>query len=352
MFDTRWLYPLAAFTLSAAFTVLTRRFAERFKIVDEPDRERKTHEGKVALLGGVAIFLSFHLAVLGVVLFTDFFGKNLQVERLWWVFGAGALLMVVGFLDDKFRLPVWPRFVFAIAAVLVVLLGGVGLEKITNPFGGVIYLDFWQIKLGFLGAFSVLADTLVFFWILGMMYSTKILDGLDGLSGGVSFIASLMIFFIAEGERWHQPDVALLSLIFAGACLGFLLFNFHPAKIFLGEGGSLWLGFMLGVLSVIAGGKLATALLVMAVPVLDLGRVIVARIYHGQPVFKGDRQHLHYRLLDSGLSHRGAVLLFYAVAGLFGLAGVFLQSGQKLLALLFLAVLMFALAVWLERGRK
>lgn len=352
MFDTRWLYPFAAFALSVGLTVLARSLAARLNIVDEPDAKRKTHRGKVALLGGAAIFLSFWLVIGAVVWFTDFFGKNVHPEQLWWVFGAGVLLMAVGILDDKFRLPVWPRLLSGVAAILIVLAGGVGLSKITNPFGGVIYLDFLQIKLGALGTFAVMADILVFVWILGMMYSTKILDGLDGLAGGVSFIASLMIFFIAEGERWQQPDVALLALIFAGACLGFLIFNFYPAKIFLGEGGSLWLGFMLGVLSVIAGGKLATALLVMAVPILDLGRVITIRLFNKQSIFQGDRRHLHYRLLDSGFSHPQAVLLFYAAATLFGLAGVFLQSGQKLLALFFLAVLMVFVAVWLERRRK
>ena len=146
----------------------------------------------------------------------------------------------MGVLDDKFSLnPKW-RLLGTVVAVIIAIAGGVGIDKITNPFGGIWYLDFWQISLGAFGRILVVADLIVFLWILGMTYTTKVLDGLDGLATGVSAIGALILFFIASGDRWHQPDVALVALVLAGSCLGFLVWNFDPAKIFLGESGSLF----------------------------------------------------------------------------------------------------------------
>ncbi len=346
------LYFLTALLLSVFFTLAVRRLAIYFNIVDEAREPRKKHLGKMPLLGGTAVFLSFWLVVIYLLFFTKLLGPNLQTNTLLLVCGAGAILMAVGFLDDKYSLPAMPRFIISAGCVLMVVLGGVGLEKITNPFGGVLYLDTWKINLGFLGARSVWSSVLVFVWILGMMYTTKILDGLDGLSTGISSIAALMIFFIASGARWHQPDVALVSLVFAGACLGFLIFNFHPAKIFLGEGGSLFLGFMLGILSVIAGGKIATALLVMAVPVLDLIRVVVMRLRKGKKIWQGDREHLHFQLVDLGFGQKKIVLIFYFIAFVFGITTLFLQSMQKIFALFFLFLLMIFLGLFLASKQK
>ncbi|MFA7653505.1 MAG: MraY family glycosyltransferase [Candidatus Magasanikbacteria bacterium] len=330
------LYFISAFVLSILLTLLVRFFAFKYKIIDAPNEARKRHGRSVPLLGGLAIFLAFWTVMAYLVYFTNLIGKNLAVEKLWWVFVGGLVLIIIGALDDKYKLSYKWRLPISALVVLLVIIGGVGIDKVTNPFGGVWYLDFVRI-----GPIAIIADTIVFLWILGMMYTTKILDGLDGLTSGISGIAALMIFFIANGERWHQSDVALVGLVLAGAILGFLLFNFYPAKIFLGEGGSLWLGFMLGVLSVISGGKFATALLVMAVPILDLAWVIFTRARHGTPISKGDRQHLHFRLVDSGFSQRWAVLFYYLVAILFGVTTLFLQSIGKVTVLLVLVALVF-----------
>lgn len=334
------IFFLSAFILACVVTLLIQRLAKKAGIVDRPDHELKQHSGAIPLLGGMSIFLSFWLVVWVVTSFTDLFGPNLEASKLLWIFFASIPLMIIGFLDDKYKISALLRLFISASCVLLVIFGGVGLEKITNPLGGVLYLDYWEI-----------GSVLVFFWIMGMMYTTKILDGLDGLSTGISAIASFMIFFIANGERWHQPDVALLALIFAGACLGFLLFNFYPAKIFLGEGGSLFIGFILGILSVVAGGKIATALLVMAIPILDLARVAFVRLRNHQPIFKGDREHLHFRLVDMGFSQRRVVLFFYVVSFLFGITTLFLQSMQKLYALVFIFGLMVIFGVWLNKKK-
>ncbi len=332
------IYFFLAFGLSLLFTWLVGKIAKYFGIVDRPDIERKKHSRPVPLLGGVGIFLAFWLVTGYLACFTNFFEPNLSVIKIGWVFLASVPLLLIGYFDDKYKVrPLW-RLLISIFCVVLVIFGGVGLNKITNPLGGVLPVSFW------------LSNILVFCWVMGMMYTVKILDGLDGLATGITTIGSLMIFFIANGDRWHQPDVALWALVLAGACLGFLFFNFYPAKIFLGEGGGLFIGFMLGIFSVIAGGKIATALLVMALPILDLARVLATRFYKGRKIWTGDREHLHYKLLDFGLSQRQTVLLFYLIAFVFGITTLFLQSAQKIFALIFLLVIM--LGVGIKLGQK
>ena len=332
-------YFLIAFFLSALLTLLVKKIALKLNIIDLPDAQRKLNYRPIPLLGGVAIFLAFWL-VAGYFLFIHpIYGMEILSGKMTGVFWASFVLIVLGALDDKKQLSPKLRLLITVVAALIAIGWGLGLEKITNPLGGILTLNFWPITVGS-GTFFLLADILIFIWLMGMMYTTKILDGLDGLSVGTVFIGAVIIFLLSYSTKYYQPNVAILSLIFAGSCLGFLLFNFYPAKIFLGEGGSLFIGLMLGVLAIISGGKVATALLVMAIPILDLARVAYVRIKNKQSVFKGDREHLHFRLLDLGFSHRRAVLLLYFLAFLFGITTLFLQSMQKLYALLVLVILM------------
>jgi len=345
-------YFFLAFFLSIFLTLATRKLALKFKIVDSPNKDRKKHKKPIALLGGTAIFVCFWLVVGFMVFFTDLIGKNIEPKQLIGVFIGSLVLIILGFFDDKKELSAKTRLIVSAMAVLIAIFGGVHLLAITNPFGGIIHLDFWQTDLGFLGKILVIGDILVFAWLMGMMYTTKILDGLDGLTTGIVAIGALIIFFLSNYTKYYQPDIALIALVFAGACLGFLVFNFHPAKVFLGEGGGLFLGFILGILAVISGGKIATALLVMAVPILDLVRVIYTRLVKRKKVFKGDREHLHFRLLQAGLTHKQAVWFLYAVALLFGMTTLFFQSRQKLVALIFLVIVMIVVSVWLSRKEK
>lgn len=335
------LYFTIAFLLSVIFTLLIRRLALRFGVLDRADEARKIGKGPVPLLGGTAIFLSFFLVAGYLLYIHPLYDINIFAGKMLGVFIASVLLLNIGALDDKFGLSPKARLFFSALSALIVVAGGVGLAKITNPFGGIIEMNSWA-----------LSAVLIFFWLLGMMYTVKISDGLDGLATGVVFIGALVIYFFTNTAKYFQPNVGLLALVFAGACLGFLLFNFYPAKIYLGEGGGLFLGLMLGVLAVISGGKLAMALLVMAIPILDLARVLYVRRQRGQSLFQGDREHLHFRLLDSGLKEWQAVLLFYFVAAFTGAAALFLQSRGKLIALLLLTVFMLILTgVWLRKGK-
>jgi UDP-GlcNAc:undecaprenyl-phosphate GlcNAc-1-phosphate transferase len=178
------------------------------------------------------------------------------------------------------------------------------------------------------------------------MYTTKLLDGIDGLVTGVTAIGAFIIFLFTMTTKYYQPDIGLAALILAGVSLGFLVFNWHPAKIFLGEGGSLFLGFALGVLAIISGGKIAIALLVMGIPIMDVAWTIIRRTKAGKNPFKfADREHLHFRIFDSGLSQRQTALVYYILATLFGLSALFLQSLGKLLALVLLLIIMLTVII-------
>jgi len=340
---------LATFILSMILTVLVKKLAKKLKIVDLPNEQRKHHKGAVPLLGGVAIFLATV-----IVLFWQkeaLVSGNLAYHHWLGVLIGATFLVLGGVLDDKYNLKPKYQIIWPLLACLSVVAGGVGIEKITNPFAGLLFLNQWSLPIGFwwgqMHYFEVLTDLFTILWLMGMIYTTKLLDGLDGLVTGVGAIGSLIIFLFTTTTRYYQPDIALASLVFAGALLGFLIFNWRPAKIFLGEGGSLLLGFVLGVLSIISGGKIAIALLIMGIPILDVIWLIISRLSQGKNPFKtADRRHLHFRLLDSGLGVRKTVLVYYVLSAIFGLSALFLQSKGKLVLLAVLGLLMLALIVW------
>lgn len=328
--------------LAYIFSIFIKKIALKFKILDIPKEKRKIHEKAIPLLGGGAIFLSFFIVL--------FFARdyilagNLKLNHWIGFFIGGIILILGGFLDDKYKISPGKQIIFPVLASIVLIVGGVNIEKISNPFGGYIYLSL---------AFS---NILIFLWLLGMIYTTKILDGLDGLVSGITAIGAFIIFLFTISDKYYQGDIAVASIILSGACLGFLILNWHPAKIFLGEGGSVFLGFSLGVLAIISGGKIAIALLIMGIPILDLFWSIIRRLFSGKNPFKdSDRKHLHFRLLDLGLSQRKAVLLYYFIAALFGLSALFLQSLGKVFALAFLILFMIFILIsfyYLEQKKK
>lgn len=337
-------YFLAFFSaclVSFFLTFLAKKIMRFFKIIDWPQIEaRKIHHRKVPLGGGVAVFTGFFIVTLALYL-TGVLGKELRLVQLSALFIGGLILVVGGILDDKFNLRPRYQIIFPVLAALVIVIFKIGPAAVTNPWGGVINLESLN-----LANFISLADVLVFVWLMGMMFTTKFLDGLDGLVSGVVGIGAVMVGFLSLQDKWLQPEVALLAFVFAGVMLGFLMWNFYPAKIFLGEGGSLFTGFILGSLAIISGGKIATTLLVIGVPMLDVARVVIMRLKNGRPFYKGDNEHLHFRLLQSGLTQKQTVWLFYIISFLFGITTLFLQSSQKIIALLFLFVLMLVLGLW------
>ena len=336
LLDMFLIYFILTFLLSFFLTSGVRFVMKKFRIVDIPKTEkRKIHKKKIPLGGGLAIFSAFFLLA-GIAFQFGHLGEHISFRTFIIVFLASCVIMIGGIIDDAKNLKARQQIWFPVISAGIVAIAGIGPAEVTNPFGGTFALG------------ALISSLLVFAWLIGMMFTTKFLDGLDGLVTGIVCIGSMMIFFLSRQEQWFQPEVATLAIIFSGACLGFLVWNWHPAKIFLGEGGSLFTGFTLGVLAIISGGKIMTTLLVVGIPFLDVIRVICMRWKRKKPIHKGDSEHLHFKLMGAGLSQKQAVLLMYAISFSFGVTTLFLQSRQKLVALAFLFVLMLLMAVYFQ----
>lgn len=338
---------LASIFISGVATLIIRRIALRYNIVDRP-APRKIHSHPVPLLGGLAIFFTFFIMLF--VFKEELVAGKLQYHHWLGFFMGAVFLMIGGYLDDKYDIPPRWQIIWPLLAIICVVAGGIGIGKISIPGGDILYLDQWKISLWQINNsvfyLIILADLFTLLWLLGMMYTTKLLDGVDGLVSGITAIGGLIIFLFTSSTPYYQPDIALASLIFVAACAGFLIFNWNPAKIFLGEGGSLLVGYILGVLAIISGGKVAIALLVMGIPVLDVGWTILRRIWSGKNPFKfPDKRHLHHRLLEAGLSQKQTVAIFYTLSILFGGSALFLQTKGKVYALALLVFLMMVIVI-------
>lgn len=349
---------LLSFILAVTATYFVRQYAIRAQVVDIPDSGRKIHSSPKPLLGGWAIYIAFTIALLAMVIFTNLVvGRDITLKAVIGLTLAGAIIMLGGYLDDKYKLSPSKQIIWPILAILVVITSGIGARAISSPLGGLLHLDVWKIEILRFGGvpyyFTLAADIFTFLWLLGMMYTTKLLDGLDGLATGIGAIGSLIIFGLTQFTPFYQPSVGMLAIILAGACLGFLVWNWHPAKIFLGEGGSLYIGFLLGVLAIISGAKIATALLVMGIPILDVAWVVLRRLFWDKKsIAAADRKHLHYRLLDVGLNQKQAVVLLYFLTVAFGVTSLFLRTQGKIIALLVLLVVMLVLTLLILQRYK
>ncbi len=221
------LWGALAFMVSFIATVFVRLFATKSGLVDVPTKKRNIHKIPIAKFGGFAIFIAaasvIALALYGSDVLT---GGQIAISQYVGIIIAGGILMVGGYLDDRYTLEPKFQIISPILAATIAVLFGIEISKLTNPLGGVIVLDLWQ------------SNILVFVWLMVVMYTTKFLDGLDGLATSVSSVGVIMIMMLSLSAMYFQPDVSLLSSIIFGAYLGFLFWNIHPAAIFLGEGGS------------------------------------------------------------------------------------------------------------------
>ncbi len=329
---------LIAFLAAIVVTPMVRATSTRLGIVDRPDGGRKTHSRPIPLLGGLALFFAIAFTILWALYAGWLPGPHIKEKYLFGLLLATTLLVIGGALDDRFNLRPSRQIIWPILATLAVVASGIGVVYITNPLGGQLVLDRISVVVlwwkGIPYRFTLLADIFTFLWLLGMTYTTKLLDGLDGLVSGITVIGAIIIAVVSITRDVAQPDTATLALIVAGAFLGFLLFNFHPATIFLGEGGSTLAGFLLGTLAIISGGKIATTLLVIALPLFDAAIVILRRMFvERRSPTSADRTHLHFRLLDLGFTPRQVVLFYWFVAALFGVATFVLQGWEKLIVL-------------------
>jgi len=348
--DTIWFYILplvVSFIIIHPLVWWVRSWAIKNKVEDVADVPRKIQRGPVPLLGGAAIFLGL---IISLVLFYYLgFLTDIKIPPVFLlgIFGAALILVIGGILDDKYNLKPGQQIWWPILASLVILLVGIKINYITNPLGGILYLDKWQVTIGTL-IFLPLAQGLAFLWLMGMIYTTKFLDGLDGLVSGITVIGAVIIFIVSLSWDVPRSGTSALALIVAGLFGGFLIWNFYKAKIFLGEAGATLAGLLLGVLSIISGGKIATALLVVGLPILDVAWVIFRRMFwERKSPAQADRKHLHFRLLDAGLTHRQTVLLLYLIAALFGSLSLFNTTKGKIILFGLLSLGMVVLAIYL-----
>lgn len=344
----------ASFALAAVLTPLVRRLALRYRIMAQPPsvKAHALDARTIPYLGGLAICASFIIITLIFV----------PVSRQLVALLIGSLILaVLGAADDVLGavgrtkgLRPSTRLIWQFVAACVVLAGGIGIVSITNPFGGQFHLDAgrFALSVGHLHFhITPIANILSIIWIMGMVNTINFLDGLDGLASGVSAIAALIIFILAL--HVNQPLVALLAITLVGSTLGFLPFNFYPARIFMGDSGAYFLGLVLALLAIYSGGKLATIGLVLGFTIIDALWATIRRLRRRVSPFSSDREHLHHLLLAAGLSQRAAVLLLYLLAVVFGAVALLAHSATKLMALIVLCALMAVLISSLIRmGRR
>jgi UDP-GlcNAc:undecaprenyl-phosphate GlcNAc-1-phosphate transferase len=339
---------LLGFALAALVTLIAtpfvRRYALRLGVVDRPEA-RRVNTQVVARGGGLAIgfgFVSVSLIMLalnaiGGLHFVDE-PAVVQTPQVVALLGGAALAVAIGFLDDRFQLRARWQFVgqFALAGVAVAL--GVLVTTVNVPFA--------SNGIPIAGAIAIVG-TLV--WIVGMINSINFIDGLDGLSSGIALIAVVtlgIISMVGVGTSEPEPYVGLFCFVLAGALAGFLRWNFHPASIFPGTSGILLVGYSLAVLSVLGAAKVAVALLVLGVPIIDAFWIIVRRLAARRSPFAPDRGHIHHRLLDLGLSHRASVLVIYGVCVMLALLSLRLSGTGQIYAFMGL-VMVFGVALLL-----
>ncbi len=325
---------LASF--AAAF--LFRAAARRFGVMDRPDGGRKIHREPVPLLGGVGVGITI-LCWFGVLLGMLAFGiiapdRHIDALPILGFLNGIVILLIGGILDDRYNLPPRAQFLFPVLAALSVVLSGTSINELTNWLGGE------PITLGALGM------PLAFAWILVVTYAIKFFDGLDGLVSGQVVIGATLIALLSLTTPYYQPIVAFMAAIIAGAYFGFLPHNFHPAKQFLGESGSVIAGFSLAFLSIVGGAKLATGLMALGFPLVDAVFVVIGRVARGASPFKGDDTHLHFKLLRAGLSQRQVVLLIWTLSGVTGAVALGLQSVGKAALLVWIVLAVLGLSAW------
>lgn len=344
------LIPLfAAFFISMLATPITIILAKKLKLIDDPRTHKHPaiiHKKPVPRGGGLPIYLSIAVAML----------IFLPMDKTYlYILISGALVVIIGLLDDRYDLSPYLRFFGNIFAAALVVFQGITLPFITNPTGGI--LRFTDISIPFVGeAITVsISSILAIVWIVWTMNMLNWSKGVDGQMPGIAVISAVIIgiaslrFPVLTDANIH---VSQLSFIVAGGALGFLFYNFYPAKIFPGYSATI-LGFMIGILSIMSSVKLATAILVMGIPTADAIFTILRRILAKKSPFWHDKGHLHHLLLDLGLNHRAIALFYWLMSLLLGLFALNLSSRGKLFAIILVVVVVGAFILTLKfLGKK
>jgi UDP-GlcNAc:undecaprenyl-phosphate/decaprenyl-phosphate GlcNAc-1-phosphate transferase len=328
---------MAAAIASFALTPVAIRIASRTGAIDEPDSGRRVHRTPIPRAGGLAVATAFIVVGLIAWWIADTSGtfrrwpnailpgQRVDIPQMAGLMGGVALGALFGFIDDRFQIRARWQLLEQVILAGIAIAGAITISTVVNP------LQFLGSALG-VQSIDLSAEPLSWLatalWIIGMINSINFIDGLDGLSTGVSLIAALTLGVISvTGIAANvEPMVGLLCGVLAGALAGFLPWNFHPARVFIGTTGVYAVGFALAVLSILGTAKIAVALLVLGVPIIDTFWIIVRRMSHGKSPFTPDRGHFHHRLLDLGLTHRRAVLLIYLLCGVLAVASIVISE--------------------------
>lgn len=296
---------IITFCIALATTYLLtpwiKKLAIRVGAMDNPDA-RKIHHETVPRLGGLGIYIGFLLSV--------FYSVELTQEVVGLLVGS-AVIVGVGIWDDICQIPAKVKLAGQILAAMVLVAFGVQVDWLMSPTGNYIYLS------------NILSVPLTILWIVGFTNMVNLIDGLDGLAAGISSIAAISVSLIAY--QMGQWSSAAITVAMAGAAVGFLQYNFNPAKIFMGDTGSMFLGYTLAAVSVMGVMKTAATValvvpvIALGLPIMDTSMAIVRRYLRGVPIFSPDREHLHHRLLDRGLSQKQVVLMMYAITAFLGM---------------------------------
>lgn len=334
-----------AFIVAFSATPVAKRLAFKIGAVDVPKDDRRMHKQPIARLGGFAIIAGFFVSILFSIITSKLLNTSTAIvfdKQFSGLIIGGTIIAILGVIDDIKDLSAKLKFPIQIVAALIVAVTGTRIDFVTNPFS--------DIGISTFGPW--ISYPLTIFWIVGITNAINFIDGLDGLAAGVSSIASLSLFFVSVMRP--DPDIAtgVLAALLAGAALGFLPYNFNPAKIFMGDTGATFLGFMLGSISIQGTYKSYTAIaiavpiLVLALPLFDTLFAILRRIASGKSPMTADRGHLHHRLVDMGLTQRQSVLVIYVTSAALGLCAVVLDYKGPISAI----ILVIAVAVFVIGG--
>lgn len=327
---------LAAFILTFIQMPFTIKLAKKKGFLDVPKDERRVHKKPIPVGGGIAMVITVTL----LMLYYLPINKGLIMTLI-----ASLVIALSGLYDDKKDLSPKLKFLFQILAGVLLILGGMKIEFVTNPFD----------SHDALFILNMLSIPVTIFWVCGITNTINLIDGLDGLASGVSMICAISMFFITY--KMGRYDVSMVCALVAGACLGFLPFNFNPAKIFMGDTGALYLGFMLSYISISGFLKQAAILmifvpvLILGVPVFDTAFAMVRRKLSGKSMVEADKGHLHHRLLKMGLNQRQTVVILYSISAIFGvLANLISRFHSSIALVISLGVLLIIIATGVAAG--
>ena len=330
----------AAFVGAMVVTPVAQRIADRLGMVSVSGGRRQ-HVGRIPQLGGLPLLIGYSISIGLIYWLMPPHGDDAPVLR-GVVLGTGVMFLG-GVLDDRFDLPAYVQYAMQFVGVLIAFSADLFLGVFSNPITGQPFLLH--------PTYPLLTFIVTAVWITGTMNAVNWLDGVDGLATGVGAIAALT--FAMHAFQLEQTSVAAFPLALAGALLGFLPFNFAPARIYLGTAGVWILGYNLATLAILSPAKIATALLVLALPLLDGAWRIIDRLRKGRSPFRGDREHLHFLLKDRGWSAERIALSYYTVALIFGLVALFVPSSFiKLVILSVLTAAILGMLIWLTSPQQ